>query len=88
MFLPARIDNDFVPYTKRRVLRRNAGLFVDAGGPRGRDAARAVPQRRSMGMECVGKPDCYPCDGGYVCVNEYCVSLYSQEAEAANCRLR
>jgi hypothetical protein len=44
MFLPAPIDKDFVPYTKRPVLKRNAGLFI-YGAARGSFGARVVPQR-------------------------------------------
>ena len=56
MFVPAPIDKDFVPYTKRRILRRNAGLFVDAGGSRGGGAPRVVPQ-----SQCAGQPNGTPC---------------------------
>ena len=38
MLTPAPIDNDVVPYTKRPVFRRNAGLFV--GGTPAEVAAR------------------------------------------------
>jgi hypothetical protein len=61
MFAPAPIDSDFVPYTKRPVLKRNAGLFVDGVG-RGRGTPRVVPQqvacipyckdRTTDGMRC------------------------------------
>lgn len=44
MFIPAPIDRDFVPYTKRPVLKRNAGLFVDGTGGRGRGVSGVVPQ--------------------------------------------
>jgi hypothetical protein len=46
MFAPAPIDNDFVPYTKRPVLKRNAGLFVDGTAGRGRGTPRVVPQQQ------------------------------------------
>jgi hypothetical protein len=45
MFVPAPIEKDFVPYTKRSVLRRNAGLFVDGTFGRGRTGSRVVPQQ-------------------------------------------
>jgi hypothetical protein len=31
VLLPVPIDDDFVPYAKRPVLRRNQDLFVDGG---------------------------------------------------------
>jgi hypothetical protein len=31
VLLPVPIDKSFVPYAKRRVLRRNQNLFVDGG---------------------------------------------------------
>ena len=70
MFVPAPIDKSFVPYTKRPMLRRNAGLFVDGGAGRG----RVVPQVAS----CARKPDCTPChrfpDGTQLyCLNYECV---------------
>jgi hypothetical protein len=61
MFVPAPIDKEFVPYTKRSVLRTNAGLFVDRATGRGRKARRVVQQQVD---ECSGRPDCYPC--GYI----------------------
>ncbi len=51
MFTPAPIDKDFVPYNKRPVLKRNAGLFVDGTGGRGRGASRVVPQS----IDCAGQ---------------------------------
>jgi hypothetical protein len=57
MFAPAAIDKSFVPYTKRRVLRRNAGLFVDAKAGGSRSISRVVPQS----AECAGKRDGTPC---------------------------
>jgi hypothetical protein len=50
MFVPDPIDRNYVPYTKRPVLRSNAALFVDSGARRKGSAARAVPQQSS---ECV-----------------------------------
>jgi hypothetical protein len=74
MFVPAPIDKNFVPYTKRPVLRRNAGLFVDATVAEGSGAPRVVPQV----ISCAGKPDCTPChrfpDGTQLyCLNGECV---------------
>jgi hypothetical protein len=68
MFTPAPIDKDFVPYTKRPVLKRNAGLFVDGGRGRGRGGARVVPQNRECAGQWNGKPcgyypGMYCCDG-------------------------
>lgn len=58
MSMPAPIDLSFVPYTKRPMLRRNAGLFVDARRGRGRGAkSRVVPQT----PECAGRPNGTPC---------------------------
>jgi hypothetical protein len=57
MFVPAPIDKDFVPYTKRPVLQRNTGLFIRATARRGRGVSRVVPQAG----ECAGKPDGTPC---------------------------
>jgi hypothetical protein len=53
MFVPPPIDENYVPYTKRRVSRRNAALFVDpwtAGESSG--AARVGPQSD----DCAGQP--------------------------------
>jgi hypothetical protein len=44
VFRSAPIDKDFVPYTKRPALKRNAGLFVDGGRGRGRSVPRVLPQ--------------------------------------------
>jgi hypothetical protein len=44
MFVPAPIDRDFVPHTKRPILQRNARLFVSANAGRGRGGARVVLQ--------------------------------------------
>ena len=75
MFAPALIDRDFVPYTKRPVLRRNAALFVDGSGGRGHGAARVVPQlncvsyckdRTTDGLACGA--NCAGTCSGPVCV--------------------
>jgi hypothetical protein len=52
MFVPVPIDKNYVPFTKRPVLRRNAGLFVDPPASQGRGAARVVPQS----SDCAGQP--------------------------------
>jgi len=67
--MPAVIDRDYVPYTKRRVLRGNAGLFVQAAG-RSRGAALVVPQNG-----CAGKPNGTPCGHmqGMACCDGECV---------------
>jgi hypothetical protein len=57
MFVPAPIDNDFVPYTKRSMMLRNAGLFVDGAATKGRGGSRVVPQQQNP---CVGKHN-IPC---------------------------
>jgi hypothetical protein len=57
MLAPAPIDSDFVPYTKRRVLKRNAGLFVDGAG-RGRATPRVTLQQLAWNFPCVQN-----CDG-------------------------
>jgi len=71
MLTPAPIDNDVVPYTKRPVLRRNAGLFVDGNAGRSRGAPRVVPQI----AECAGKEDGTPCGAfpNMQCVDGECV---------------
>lgn len=70
----APIDRNFVPYTKRPVFRRNAGLFVDGKGG-GRGASRVVPQGVDIntGMYCADKQDGVPCGPDAVCVNGFCV---------------
>jgi hypothetical protein len=71
MFVPAPIDKDFVPYTKRPLLKRNVGLFVDGAAGRSRGAPRVMAQQQNP---CVGKhgvlcgdacgfPGMYCCDG-------------------------
>lgn len=60
MYTPAPIDKDFVPYSKRPVLRRNAGLFVDGAAKRDSGASRVVPQN----PQCAGKPNFTSC-GSY-----------------------
>ena len=48
----AAVDKDYVPYTKRSVLRSNAGLFVSAIGRGGAGAQVAL-----QAGGCVGKSD-------------------------------
>jgi hypothetical protein len=63
MFVPGAIDFDFVPYTKRSRLRRNAGLFVD-GARGGSGGSRVVPQNwQCHGRQDEGKP-CGPNNAG------------------------
>jgi hypothetical protein len=67
---PAAIDKDYVPYTKRPVLRSNAGLFVAAFG-RGGAGAHVVLQAGG----CVGKPNGTPCGSypGMTCCDGECI---------------
>ena len=80
MFEPAPIDREFLPYTKRPVLKANVGLFVDGAAGRGRGAARVVPQVAS----CAGKRNCWgPChifpDGtALYCMDGECVATEAQ----------
>jgi hypothetical protein len=80
MFVPAPIDHDFVPYTKRAMRGRNSGLFVENSRSAGGNAPRVVPQI----IGCSGKPDCWgPChtfpDGTRLyCRNGECVSTASE----------
>jgi len=69
MFAPVVIDKDYVPYTKRPVLRRNAGLFVRSLG-RSRGGAWVVPQNGG----CAGKPNGTPCGyyPGMACCDGEC----------------
>jgi hypothetical protein len=75
MFVPNPIDKNYIPYTKRPVLRRNAGLFVDGKSRGSRSSGRVVPQI----AECAGKPDGTPCGPLYngrrllSCQNGECV---------------
>jgi hypothetical protein len=55
MFVPAPIDKDFVPYTKRPVLKQNAGLFVDGAAGRGRATPRVVLQQIPCTSYCKDK---------------------------------
>lgn len=64
MNTPAPIDKSFVPHTKRPVLARNAGLFVDSTS-RARGAMLVAPQS----ADCAGKPNGTPC--GYY-ANMFC----------------
>jgi hypothetical protein len=80
MFVPAPIDHDFVPYTKRAVRKYNAGLFVEGKRGTGGAVPHAVPQIKG----CSGKPDCWgPChtfpDGTHLyCRNGECVASASE----------
>jgi hypothetical protein len=62
----APIDNSYVPYTKRPVLKHNAALFVD--GTRGRNygGARVVRQSTCEANCTIAAPGtrcwCGPCD--------------------------
>lgn len=69
MFVPAPIDREYVPYTKRRALKRNAGLFVD-GSAASSGGARVVLQD----AQCAGKADGTPCGyyPGMICCGEEC----------------
>lgn len=73
MFVPAPIDRDFVPYTKRAVLKHNAGLFVDGVAGRGRGTARVVPQQ--CPTSCYNLPDGTPCGANCTgsCRGNWCV---------------
>ena len=66
----ASVDKDYVPYTKRPVLRRNAGLFVSVVG-RGRTGAQVALQSGG----CVGRPDGAPCGSypGMTCCDNECI---------------
>jgi hypothetical protein len=68
MFVPAPIESDFVPYTHRPVLRRNAALFVKGRRRGGRSSPRVVPQNsecagKRNGTECGYYAGMYCCDG-------------------------
>ena len=58
MFVPAPIDKEYVPYTKRAVVPSNAALFVDSPSPRRGATSRAVPQQSS---ECAVLGSGSPC---------------------------
>lgn len=76
MFVPAPIQEDFAPHTKRPVLRRNAALFVDATGGGGGSRSRVLPQAMlPCGPgNCAGKPDGTPCCfPGMSCQDGVCV---------------
>lgn len=57
MFVPRGIDRNFIPYNKRVVSQRNAGLFVDGKAGRRDGGPRVLLQS----AECAGKPDGTPC---------------------------
>jgi hypothetical protein len=61
MFAPAPIDSGFVPYTKRSVLKRNAGLFVDGTAGRGRGTPRVSLQQAGCVQFCTDKTDGMSC---------------------------
>jgi hypothetical protein len=82
MFVPAPIDDRYVPYTQRSLLKRNVGLLVDSGRVRG-SGATSVAQLQATGMFCADKDDCVRCGYQRVCVNGSCVSIYSNEGAAA-----
>jgi hypothetical protein len=47
MVRPAPVPDYVAPYTKRPVLRHNAGLFVDGGRGKGRGGVHVVPQNQA-----------------------------------------
>lgn len=62
MLTPAPIDRDVVPYTKRAVLKYNAGLFVDGGkrSRRSRIVTASTPTENDYpcyGRRCTVAPD-------------------------------
>jgi hypothetical protein len=65
MFRLAPIDNDFVPYSRRRIRKNNAGLFVK-GRRRGGAAPPAVALQQS-GLQCRYQCDSLNCPAGMVC---------------------
>jgi len=78
MLAPTPIDENFTPYTKRPVLRRNASLFIDSSAGRAHGSSRVIPQSAS----CQGKKRCDPCftapDGSQLfCINGECVGTRS-----------
>lgn len=70
MMEPISAKRGLVPYTKRQVLRRNAGLFVHSSARRGAGGTRVVLQN----AECAGKPNGTPCGyyPGMVCCYGEC----------------
>jgi hypothetical protein len=72
MFGTSPIDKNFVPYTKRPVLRRNAGLFVRTTGGGGRAARGALVAPQNTG--CAGKANGTPCGSypGMACCDGEC----------------
>jgi hypothetical protein len=74
MLAPALIESDFIPYTKRRVVKRNAGLFVDGGAGRGGGTPRVVLQQAPCVIDCVGNEGrCCGVNGAGRCVGGICV---------------
>jgi hypothetical protein len=65
MFVPTPIDRNFVPSSNRRVLRRQAGIIIDATGDKDSGGmSRVVPQY----TPCGPGSDCgTPCGPGAVC---------------------
>jgi hypothetical protein len=64
MFRLAPMDNNFVPYGRRRVRKNNAGLFVKSRRRRG-GSAPAVALQSSM--QCRFPCDSLNCPPGMVC---------------------
>jgi hypothetical protein len=63
VLLPAPIDNDFVPYAKRPVVRRNQDLPIDGG----RGGGSGVSPVAYVLPACFRDSDCpqnYGCYGG------------------------
>lgn len=72
MFVPAPIDKDFLPYTMRSVLKRNAGLFVDGAAGKNRGGSRVVPQNYQCRSQAdYGKP-CGANNAGQCCLDLSC----------------
>jgi hypothetical protein len=74
VLLPLPIDDDFVPYAKRPVLRRNQDLFVEGGRGGGgvAPAAYVAPAAWHHVMT-----NCNPrCDPGETCVGGMCLSAH------------
>jgi hypothetical protein len=67
VLLPVPIDNDFVPYARRPVLRRNQDLFVDGG--RGGGGVAPAAYVSPAGRFCLVDGDC---DLGQRCIFNRC----------------
>jgi hypothetical protein len=61
------IDDDFVPYAKRPVLRRNQDLFVDGG--RGGGGGGGVAPAGSVSPACIYD---WQCPAGTTCFGHHC----------------